>query len=447
MADVQLNWNAVSGLTFKVEHKKNTDVSWTLDVTGLALTTYTITGLDGSTLYNFRVTSICPSGTLGTPVTVNQTTNPDTTLVWIEDTFTCEQDEPLTLEDTYTGFSSPQGLFFDETLQRYYVVDADDSTANVWWFDPATMTGTASRNYVSGTAVTGGLVQSWDFVPSLRKIYMAGPNTGGVVVHNIGTGATATIPTGTNGAFQRLLTKYVNGIVYSSNAADATLVLINPNTDTITSTVNVNTIPGNTSNQYFNNAYTLNAVNGEIWVCAASRASSGNIARYNSTLTTLLGTITITGASTISGGTWGGRYWQTVFFDEDNNKFYLHDIGSNTTTIIDTTTNTIDTQITVDNLQGKTHVNIGWNINPLTDQMYANRSNLNDPSDGSQIQRFYIADRVNYAFESMYLNQSTAALTFRTGTNEFWAVNPGLFQWSVPNTGYATDGEVFKYTT
>lgn len=447
MADVQLNWNAVSGLTFKVEHKKDTDLTWTLDVTGLALTTYTITGLDGGTLYNFRVTSICPSGTEGTPVTVNQTTNPDITFVWIEDTFTCEQTDPLTLADTYTGFSSPQGMYWDETLQRMYIIDADDVNGNLYWLDPVSFTGFGDQNYIAGSSVPGDLVQSFDSSTSLRKIFLAGPSTGGVIAYDVAANTFTPITTGTDGPFARTFCRLVGGTLYLSNQIDAELALINPATNAIISVVDVTTIPGNTSNQYFNNAYTITAVNGELWVCAASRATSGNIARYNSTLTSFLGSITITGASTISGGTWGGRYWQTVFFDQANDKFYLHDIGSNTTTIIDTTTNTIDSQTVITNLQGKTHVNIGWNINPLTDQMFANRQNLNDPSDGSQILRFYEVDRATSNFKSMYLDQTTAGLTFRTGSNQFWAVAPGLFEWSVPNTGYATDGEIFKYNT
>src|SRR5688572_20576032 len=210
--------------------------------------------------------------------------------IWIEDTYICEQDNPVTLVTNLSNFSSPMLLMWDNPSSRYYVVDADNVSGNIWWFNPSIMSGPADQNFVVGSIAPGGQIQAADVSESLRKIFMAGPSTNGVIIYDIAANSFTTVGGGANGAFARLLCKLVGNILYLSNSIDGTLTLIDATTNAVISTIAVGSIPGNTSNQYFNSSYTLHSVSGEVWVCAGTaRNINGNIARYNSTLTTFLG--------------------------------------------------------------------------------------------------------------------------------------------------------------
>lgn len=59
-----VNWTAVNGaVSYAVDYKLNTDASWISLSTAQTSTSATITGLTASTLYDWRVSATCPSGT------------------------------------------------------------------------------------------------------------------------------------------------------------------------------------------------------------------------------------------------------------------------------------------------------------------------------------------------------------------------------------------------
>lgn len=415
----------------------------TVDPTGLIIFPFPYEFLTGTITEDIRVRAIndCNAGYVITALFDGL--NPP---IWIEDTYICEQDNPVTLVNTYNGFSSPLYIMWDATTSRFYVIDSDNVNGNVWWFDPTVMSGPADQNFVPGSVVPGGQIQAADVSESLRKVFMAGPSTGGAIIYDIGSGSFVSVGGGTDSSFARLVCKLVGNTLYLSNQVDATLALIDATNDTLISTVAVASIPGNASNQYFNSAYTLHSVNGEVWVCAgAARNINGHIARYNSTLTAFLGQITIPGVAIA----FGGGYWQWTFHDVAMGRFYLHDAGSNTTSIINTGTLAIDQQIVANDLQGKSNSQIIWELNSLTGQLYASRFNINTPGDLTPIIRFYVVNRTptTYQYETMYTNQSVAGLKLRVGTNEFWSVFSGVFVWNIPNTGWDTDGRLFRYTS
>lgn len=366
--------------------------------------------------------------------------------IWVEDTYTCEQDNPFTLQNNYNGFSSPFNLMWDAPTQRYYVMDADNVNGNIWWFDPTVMTGPGNQNFVPGSQVGGQVVQSLSYSQSLRKLFLAGPNTNGAVIYDIANNTFATVGGGTNGAFARVICRLLGNTLYLGNQFDATLTLINATTDALISVIPVNSIPGNTSNQYFNGVYLMHSVNGEIWVCAATaRQQNGNIARYDATLSNFLGEITIPGVT--PNAAWGGGYWQFQFYDAAMGRFYLHDSGSNTTTVINATTASVVDQMTLTDMGGKAASQITWELNEVSGEMYANRRNMNTPGDNTAIVRFYVVNRTTYQFEAMYANQEVASLSWRQGTNEFWACIANRVIWDNPNTGWDTDGQLFRYTS
>jgi hypothetical protein len=447
MATAILSWSPVAGSTgYLIEYKQATSNIWitpSSPANPTLLTTYPLTVTAG-VLYNVRLSTFCASGNTTYRYVDVQAPNP-VTYVWVPDTYTCEQDDVFTLALTVTGLSSPGGLLYDQTTSRYYVIDQDDVTSNFWWFNPATFTSAAGRNYVLGQP--GGVnaeIQAFDVDVMNRRLLAAGPNTGGLIAYTISTNTFVTVPFGVNGPFARLLVRVLGTNIYCSDAgAPATINIINRNSLTLTSTIDITTIPS--GSLYFNNSYDLHLVAGNIWCTAGAGrlgAGAGNIAVYNSTLTSLITTITVPGAATWTAGS--GAYWQSHYFDESNDRWYVHDIGSNTLHVINTTNNTVVYTKTFINLQGKTNANFVVALNTVTNDLYGSYFGLNSPSDTSQIKRFYKINRTTFEFENMVVNNSVSSLTNRIGTNEFWAVAPNAFKWI--GGSWSTDGQAFKYT-
>lgn len=443
MATANIAWSPVSGATgYLIQYKEQSSSVWITPnspANPTALTTYPIT-IDDDTYYDARIITQCPNG--GKIINVVLFNN-EATYIWVEDTYGCEQDEVFVLDTTVTGLSSPALVYYDPPQDRFYVIDEDDTTGNFWWFDPDTFTSSAGRNYLVGQPVFSPLyIQSLDVDKVNRRLLGAGPSTNGLVVYDIPTDTFSTVPYGTNGAFSRLLVRVLGNSIYCANIAGTpSITIINKNTLIISSTINISSIPSGTT--YLTGSYGLNIVNGNIWVYAASsRPGTGNIAIYDSNFTTLIGTITIPGAAT-----WvseGGTYWQNHFYDEANDRWYAHDIGSNSFHVIDTTSNTVVHSYTFNNRQGKTNSNFTFVLNDITGDLYGSYTGLDDNSDTTQIIRFYKINRTTYDFESINPNQSTSSLTNRSGTNEFWAVAPGTVAWEgTPN--WMTDGVAFKY--
>ncbi len=442
MAEVaNIVWPVESGRTYKIEYKKHSDSVWIVAYANVSTSPQTITGLESDTLYDFAVSTHCGLNDSGRRITTQTTPN---NYIWIGGLYTCEQDSIFTLDTTVTGLSSPARLMYDEPTDRYYVIDADDTTALIWWFDPDTFVSAGDRNYVSGQPVfSPNYIQATDVDPSIRTLFGAGPNSGGLMAYKVSTNTYTLIPYGTNGSFSRLLVKVLGNTVYCSNSAGTpSITLVDKNLLAVTSTVSIGSIPS--GSLYFNNSYQLGMVGSNVWVTASAGrigAGAGNIAIYNSTLTTLIGTITLPG---VTGPAWSSAYWQSHFHDVDKGIWYAHDIGSSTLHIIDTATLTIIDTIVFNNRQGKSNVNIGFDINSVNEDMYMSYIGLDDPADGSMILRYYKFNRDTYERENMILGTTASQLTNRIGTNEFWAISTGTAAWQA-TPDWMTDGQAFKY--
>lgn len=432
MANVKLSWNASSGQTFKVEYKKTVDSTWTQATIGLVALTYTVVGLVANTSYDFRVTSSCPSGGTGTPVTVTTTT--EEIYIWIEDTFVCEQDQPFSLDKTVSGFKSPQSIYWDVTTSRYYVVDVDDAAGNVYYFNPDTMNNYSDRVVIPGVAFDYIGSNAYDSVN--RKIWAAGNNTNGVLVVDIATNSLqTTVNYGVNGSLTRILVRIFGDTVYCSSAlgptSNADMVLINKNTATISSVIPSSSIIQ--ASNFFNRTFQLFTVEGKIWsVC--SQRTAGTIGIYNSDLTGTPNVITLPSSTIWS----GGLYWQSHYYDEEKKKFYSHDSGSNRWYIIDTLTNTVISNKVLLDRGGKSGSSFSFVKNELTGDLYMSGAFMNSPSDTVPINRTYKINRDTGDIEYMYIGQKFNNLRLRPGTNELWGVDQGLISPSA-------DGFLLKY--
>lgn len=443
-----ISWGAVSGATgYLVQYKEQSSSVWitpTSPANPTALTSYDITITTG-TYYDLRIVTQCPNG--GKIINAVMYSDDPVVYIWVPDTYTCEQDELFTLSLTVNGLSSPQSLMYYEPTDRFYVVDCDDASGNFWWFDPDTFSTAAGRNYVSGQpAISPNWLKTTTVDRSRNRLLASGDSSNGMIVYDIAANTFTTVAYGTNTtSFSRPSISILGSSYYCTDLSGVpSIYVVSADTLAITDNIPLSGIPSGSS--YFNNSYSLSLVHGEVWVTCNSRSGSGagDIAIYDPTFTTLIGTIVVPGAAAWAGGS--GRYWQTHFYDQDKDRWYVHDIGSNTMHVIDATAKTVSYSHTFTNLQTKSNCNVGFAINSVTSELYASYFGLNDIADSSQILRFYKVNRDTYAFEDMFVGTIVSALSNRIGTNEFWSVSSGIFAWNVPDTGWDTDGQAFKYT-
>lgn len=446
--EVELTWNgAPEHESYNVYYKLDSDPTYTLAAADLpnaypATNNYTVTGLTPGETYDFAVRTNCVDAN---SVNATITTSIGET-IWLRGSYICEQDNVFDLSLTVSNLSSPQGLYWDNVSSRFYVVDLDDPSGNLWRFNPATFNNASQRDYVPGTIVSGNEIQAHAFDEGLRRVFMAGSFTGGLVVYDIPSGTVTTVPYGANIAFSRLLVTIFGNLVYCTNDKTSgpivpNITIINKTTLAVTNTINISSIPSGST--YLSKSYKLFMVGSEIWACAGYSRTNGDIGRYTSDFSSLIGTISIPSA-TVPG--WGASdTWQAQFYDEEKNRFYIGDVGSKKIFVLDTVTRTIIKTIDVVNRSEKDWATMSFSLNKLTGELYTTISCFDDPVD-TPIVRYYRIDRDTQDYELMILNQAVSDLRNREGTAEFWATNQGTVEWSGSPT-WNTDGFVYKYTS
>jgi YVTN family beta-propeller protein len=353
---------------------------------------------------------------------------------WVEDTYTCEQDSVLTLDQDFTGFSSPAVVMWDDATGRLYVGDYDDPAGNVYWINPNLFGSFADIHRVTALADVYYTVQADQ---QYRRLYFIGQNSGGLKVFNIADHSVTTVPYGVDGsAFNRVMLKVFPTTIYVHDRGQGTITIIDRITLAVLSTINISSIPS--GGTYFD-SFHLFQVGAEIWVCSEFR-QDGNIAVYNQSLTSLITTIALPGIATES----STRYRQSQYQDLVNGKLYVSDGGSSKLFVIDGATRTIVYNTVFTNRMGKTHGIFGFNDDPITNDLFLSFAAYNSPSDTTQQFRVYRINRTTYLMEMMYPNQAFSSLAHEIGTNHIWGTFGGQVQWSgIP--GYNSDGKISKY--
>lgn len=443
-----ITWPAVPGsLGYLLEYRAQPSLTWITpgppsDPANPTLNLFYDLDINEGTTYDLRISSQCASGkskyvftTLFDPLVP--------TLAWVEDTFVCEQDSPFTLADTYTGFSSPQGIFWDDPSQLFYVVDVDDALGNVWTFDPDTITGFPSANHVLGANAPIGLfVASHAFDTTNRRIWTAGDDTGGARVLDIAAGTWTLLPYGTDGSTgssRRSPVVLSASTAYCFSASPDTIETFDLVTLAPISSIPKGGIPSSAT--YMTQSYGVTFVGSEAWIWAGTRGD-GNIAVYDDTFTTLITTIVLPSIS-VPGAPWTPNpslYWQSHYYDATANRWYVSDTGSSRIIIIDTLTKGIVNNIVISNKRGKDFAAGSFFKNELTGEIFASIQCVDNATDTANTKLYRIVgDEITYIFP----DQSTTALKNRIGTNEGWGVQQNLVK---PTGAWATDGLVFKYT-
>lgn len=447
MANYKVSWNPVSGATgYLIEYKAEGDSSYTTPPTppNPTLDTEYIVDLTPGVSYTIRLTSFV-NGRKCTP-TLKQITaaGGGSTFIWITNTYSCEQEGSFTLSNTYPNFISPANMYWEETLSKFVVVDIDDPNGLVYTINPASFAVYADRTVIAGTA--GGQTRiGGDYDYDNRRVWYTGDNTSGVKVVDIVANSTTTYTFGTNGPFTRMIVKILGDNVYCGSRANSSLpmdiIIFDKNNPSFPPTTKTNaSIPSGSI--YLDDAFNIIKVGNELWIGAAQRGN-GNVARYNLDLTTLIGVIVLP-----STAVWeSGLYWQSHYFDEEKNKYYVNDSGSNNLYVIDTSVPAspviIHTQH-IGNRRDRLKAVYSFTKNELTNELYFSGNDMDNTGGLNKIARTYLVDRDNFKFTYVYPNLIFGSLTHRKGTNELWGVDAGLIYTQAP--ALPADGSVFKFT-
>lgn len=454
MATVKLSWAGGTGQKYKVEYKKTVDSTWILAIDDLTVFTYDVGSLDANTSYDFRVTSKCASGGTGTPQTVTQVT--EGLPVWIEDTYTCAQDTVFTEISRVTGLSSPRFSYWNESQARMYVMDQDDSGGVFWWFNPNSWNTSTDKTYIAGTNT---ITQCYFAIADdqYKRLYATGLFTGGstaggLLVYDMVADNVQTIPYGYNGgsSFSRTNIFVEGNMIYCGDRNNNTFTLINRDTLTVNSTVNLNTIPGVVHNgvtKRLTGGCNLHFINNEIW-CYNVGDSNSNvdiIIRYNTSLTTALGFIDVSMYRQLfqNNSVWGNSY-----YDASKNRFYGEDFATGFIFVVDPTSNTVVQSLQVTNRQGYSGFLGTFVTDPITGELYFSGAVANPVGspDTSQIQRTYRLNRDSLYIEQVYPNLTFTQLTRQSSTRFLFGCVPNRRPWDSPNTGWNTDGIVIKFS-
>lgn len=350
---------------------------------------------------------------------------------WVPDTTICESENAFAISKIITGLSSPYQLWYDPSVNLTYVGDFDDAAGNIYWFNPDTATSPADMTH-STTVNLRDIYNAW-IDEDLRRIYMVGKNTGGLIAYDIATDTITTVAFGADGVnFSRLSLFVGANKIYCSNGT-STLIIIDRATLTITSTLDITVdIPGP---PYFaRGAYTFQVVGTELWVCGGTGNDVGNIGVYDELLTTNIDNIVLPGKVVFE-----SRYWQTSFYDIDNNLYHVGDVGSSRYYVIDGTTRSIVFQRLIVNKEGKPYVIIGWALSSTSGKLYIGLGMIFSSSD-VPIQRMYEMDRLTFEYKNMYENQYYIPLKNITGTPVSMGADHGLPAWV--GGPWATDGTI-----
>jgi len=483
MSTVNLSWDAASGAVgYQVDYRITGAGAWTNSTPNEPNTTWSISGLTDNTDYDFRVITICASGT-STGTVIGSVITPN--YVWIEDTYVCEQEEVFDLINYWTGFSSPAYLFYDSTSGLIYCIDEDDATSNVFSFDPAVLSAISSHS--GGFSSVTHRIGLTDYIyaakidPDNRRLYMVGKNTGGLAVYDINSdsfilpssnanlayGWDVNTHTSTGNGFNRLSLSLFSTQIIAYDDYSVTLTVFDRVSLTKTlDNVAISTITDGSS--YIDGGTLYFEVNGKAWVLVNESSAAGHdyIAIYNLDFSGTPSTINIGAYRAVA--FYGSQYWCSGFFDSYYQKLYIFDFGSNMMFVVDTdsTSGTYQTVVysyTFNNRQGKSNISFGIIQDPITGELFVsgNYSEGNPGADGSPISVTYKIQRDPsapdaYKIQELYANTVFSTLTQVGGTNTLFGAAPGAPKWSyatswgtvdtASSSVWSTDGQISQYS-
>jgi hypothetical protein len=388
--------------------------------------------------YVFKLTATDDGGKTGedfVAITVNHVITP-----WVPNTVVCETDNVFTLAKQVTGLSSPTALLYDAPTGRIYVADLDNINGNIYSFDPDNFNVSSDVTYVPGYQDTIYMALP---DPIYRRMFIAGPRSGGWKVLDIASGTYSTLPFGQDQSgqpFNRISGAMLDTSIIGIDADEFTLTVYQRDNLQLVVTTPINNIPS--GDTYVAGAPIFNQVGSELWVVSSQTAQGQSVARYSADFSTLIGTISFASYT----ATWdGAKYWRTAFYDADNHAFYIWDAGKSNLIVINTTNNSIATVIPFTNRMGKSGGYFPMVQDPITKELFLTGFYGNSTTDANQILKTFRINRTNFTVEYSIRQTAFNNLIQQATLNSLWGAFPGQPVWSGA-PGWNTDGIISKYT-
>lgn len=359
---------------------------------------------------------------------------PVTVTTWIADSTICERSNMFSVSKTINNLYSPMMVTYDAPTGKAFVTDADnaDGKGNIAWFNPLTATLSSDLTYSAKVAQSN--IYSHIADPEKRKIYLAGKNTGGLIVYDIPTDSISTIPYGTDGIdFNRINVVRIGNNIYCSDSVAHTLVRIDRNTLVVSAIIDLATVPS--SERFAMGGYLIAGNDKEIYVCAGSGSSISTIGVYSTDFSTLIDEVILPGVALWT----DNKYWASVFYDATSQHLYVGDPGSNQTFTIDTVTHEVITSQTFNNRRGKSNATFNWVVNPTTNELMKIVNAMDTPYDASVKSSLYIEDRATFGTLQSFIDISVSQITSVDNSAMIAGSDAGLPGWA---GGTNQDGKI-----
>lgn len=357
---------------------------------------------------------------------------------WVEDDNYCEQGTPLNVINSITGFADPSLAAYDSDSGRVYVVDNSAITqgSNIYHFDPDTITSAADVVPV-GSLNVAALAKIID--TDARKIYISGPDTGGLIIYDIAADSVNTVLFGSDGSYGRLVLEKEGDLIICVDQVSELVTTVDAVTETVIDNIDFGDIPD--YELWFSGSPVVRRINGEWWVMNSQAASYGvpspNIARYNDDFSALIGVIALSGQVTWD----NSAYWRSASLID--NILFVYDMGSNQLLTVDIDTLIVTYIYTFTNRQGKTNSSLTVIRDAVSLEYFISGDWRNTSFDGSPISISYKLDPTTFLPSAVYPAFTMGVNLRRLGSSDVSVgAYAGVLVYPSNPSGAATDGEI-----
>lgn len=447
MAFVNKNvtFNPTAGSTGTlIEYKKYGDPTWTVPSTPpnpTALSIYPLS-LEQGFSYYIRVSAIsinCSKGAVITTINIPATTTTTTTS---STTTTTTTGAPIPVQEII-NLGTPNGIAFNQNNNRMYYIDFDTigtlsiTDGGVGYYNPLTATTIADITYP--VSARGMMLEHMVYNSTNNKLFIHGRKSGGMLIYNCATNTVdTTIAYGSNGnsVATRQKVYSIGNRIYGGYASIGGFVVVDPATNTRLADF----IPPNTGSFA---TFRMLVVGSELWLFETSSASTqSRILIYPiSDLSAPIATISNIDTVQVPGGTY--EVSDSVYYDAPTNKVWFISYGGLQIKAISVSSRTIVNTTTIPS-EGKAMALMGPVYRQSSDTLYVSGTLANSFTD-SGLQRIYQIDKTTANIIATFNTAAIGGLVYCPLNNSNYAVVPGLASYSIPNTGYDTDGKIITY--
>lgn len=427
-----------------IEYKKYGDSAWTVPTTPsnpTSLTTYPLSLEEGYSYY-VRASAIgisCSKGSVITTVSIPAITTTTTTS---STTTTTTTGIPIPVQEII-NLGTPNGIAFNQNNNRMYYIDFDTigtlsiTDGGVGYYNPLTATSISDITYP--VSARGMMLEHMAYDSTNNKLFIHGRKSGGMLIYNCATNIVdTTIAYGSNGnsVATRQKVYSIGNRIYGGYSAIGGFVVVDPTTNTRLTDF----IPPNTGSFA---TFRMVVAGSELWLFETSSASTpSRVLIYSmSDLSSPIATISNIDTVQIPGGTY--EISDSVYYDAPTNSVWFVSFGSLQIIAISTASRTIIHTTTIPS-EGKAMALMNPVYRQSSDTLYMSGILANSFTD-SGLPRIYQIDKTTGNIIATFTTFSIGSLTYCPLNNSNYAVVPGLASYSIPNTGYDTDGKIITY--